>query len=545
MPDFIEKWGRGPFIKTCGGLALTTVAVGVGFNSVLGAAVVGVPSALFAMVGFRDMSQTHHSILRNFPVLGHVRYVFESIRPEIRQYFVEGDQEAAPFSRENRTLVYQRAKGDVETVPFGTRKNVYETGYEWLNHSMFPVPKCEHARVLIGGTYSSALLNVSAMSFGAISANAVLALNTAAKMGGFSHNTGEGGASPFHLQPGGDVVWNVGTGYFGARNKVTGKFDPQEFAKTASNPSIKMIEIKLSQGAKPGEGGILPGAKVTPEIALTRGVELGQDCVSPSAHSAFGDAEGLILFAQELRKLSGGKPIGFKLCVGNAVEFAQVCKAMVDLEQYVDFITVDGKEGGTGAAPSEYSNHVGTPLIEGLYIVHNLLVGAGLRDRVKVIASGKIFSGFGMFRAVALGADVCNSARGMMFALGCIQSLKCHTNKCPVGVATQDKQLQLGLVVPDKAERVARFQQKTVASFLHLCASAGVDHPSKLNSSHLMIKTSKHGFAPYSELNPPLERGELLQAHPTRAHPLRVSWNEACQIADQKHHDQNKAKKHA
>ena len=440
-------------------------------------------------VGVHDLVQRRHALLRNYPVIGHGRYLFEAIRPEIQQYFVESNIDGKPFDREQRSLIYQRAKGALQTMPFGTQRDVYEAGHEWLTHSLAPRPTHEHdPRVPIGGPdcaqpYAAAHLNVSAMSYGSLSKNAIRALNTGARAGGFYHNTGEGGLSPYHLEPGGDVCWQIGTGYFSCRD-AAGRFDPALFAERAHQPAVKMIELKLSQGAKPSHGGILPAAKVTPEIAAIRLVPMGADVLSPPAHSAFDSPTGLLEHLALMRQLSGGKPVGFKLCVGDRAEVLAICKAMLATGITPDFITVDGAEGGTGAAPVEFTNSVGTPLREGLLLVHNALVGVGLRDRVRLIASGKITSGFDLVRAIVLGADLANSARGMMFALGCIQARRCHENNCPVGVATTDELLASALDVPSKARRVASYQAATVHAFLELVGAAGLSAPSQLAPQH-------------------------------------------------------------
>lgn len=449
---------------------------------------------LFTM-GFADTLQKKHAIKRNFPLLGRIRYVFEGIRPEINQYFVESDLDGRPFDREKRANIYQRAKRALNTHPFGTKKDVYETGYEWINHSIAPkpIPK-EEFRVTVGGPlctqpYSASIFNISAMSYGALSKNAVKALNMGAKDGGFYHNTGEGGLSPYHLEPGGDIVWQIGTGYFGAR-KPDGGFSEDLFAQKSAHPNIKMIEIKLSQGAKPGHGGILPKEKITPEIAAIRHVSMDEDVLSPPYHSAFSTPKELLLFVDKLRKLSGGKPVGFKLCMGNPHEFIAICKAMLELKLYPDFITVDGGEGGTGAAPLEFSDSIGTPLDDGLSFVHNILKGFGLRKDIKIIASGKITTGVNVMSKIALGADMCNSARGMMFALGCIQALQCHSNTCPTGVATQDPELVKGLVVSDKWKRVSNFHHATVHNFMEILAAAGLENPGELTANQIQRRVS-------------------------------------------------------
>ena len=416
----------------------------------------------------------------------------ETLRPEIHQYFVETDQGGRPFNRDQRAQVYQRAKNIDAVMPFGTRFDVYEEGYEWVTHSLWPKHiEEELSRVDIGGAsclqpYSASIMNISAMSYGALSDNAILALNGGAKLGNFYHNTGEGGVSRFHLQPGGDIVWNVGTGYFGCRNK-DGTFSAEMFADTVSKPQIKMIEIKLSQGAKPGHGGLLPGSKVTEAIAEARGVSVGEDCNSPPQHSAFRNPHELIEFVQTLRELSAGKPVGFKLCVGNPVEFAAIVRAILDVgvDHAPDFITIDGSEGGTGAAPPEFSNRIGMPLVEGLSIARNFLLGTDLKDHIKLIASGRVLNGFDLIRTLALGADVCNSARGMMFALGCIQALQCGSNKCPTGIATQNPRLFNGLHVDDKRVRIRNYQHKTVHTALEIVGALGLKSPSDLRPEHV------------------------------------------------------------
>lgn len=467
-------------------------------------------------VGVHDYVQTSHAVLRNFPVIGHLRYLLEELRPEIQQYFIELETEGMPFSRDQRSVVYQRAKNVRDTIPFGTQKDVYEVGYEWINHSMQPLHLAERdLRVMVGGPdctqpYSASLLNISAMSFGSLSANAVQALSQGAQLGGFAHNTGEGGISPYHLAGGGDLIWQIGTGYFGCR-RPDGSFDPERFAQNAAQEQVKMIEVKLSQGAKPGHGGILPAAKLTPEIAAIRGVPLGADVLSPPGHSTFDTPLGLLAFVAELRRLAGGKPVGFKLCVGNRHEFLAVCKAMVESNITPDFITVDGGEGGTGAAPMEFANHVGSPLVEGLIFVHNALVGFDLRERVRIIAVGKVTTGFGMIKRLALGADLCYAARGMMLALGCIQAMRCNTNRCPVGVATQDAHLRQGLVVAEKYMRVANFHRQTIRGVLELLGAMGLEDPADLTPWHVVRRVSATEVKPYAQIYRFLPRGALLQ----------------------------------
>jgi glutamate synthase domain-containing protein 2 len=450
---------------------------------------------LLVGLGLRDVRQTRHSILRNYPVIGHLRFLLEFVRPEMRQYFIESDNEAAPFSRQQRSLVYQRAKGDPDKRPFGTQLDVHAEGYEWINHSMAPTSLPTHDfRVLIGagGTtctqpYSASLFNISAMSFGALSAHAVLALNAGARKGGFAHDTGEGSISQYHRVHGGDLIWEIGSGYFGCRD-AQGRFDEARFIDNARDPQVKMIEVKLSQGAKPGQGGVLPGSKVTPEIAAARGVPVGVDCLSPASHSAFGTPTELLQFVERLRQLSGGKPVGFKLCIGHPWEWFGIAKAMLETGLLPDFIVVDGGEGGTGAAPLEFTNHVGAPLQEGLLLVHNTLVGLNLRHRIRIGCAGKIVGAFDVARALALGADWCNSARGFMFALGCLQAQTCHTGACPTGVTTQDPQRQKALVVPDKSERVYRFHQGTLHALKELVQAAGLNDPSELGPQHIVCR---------------------------------------------------------
>ncbi|MEE3367713.1 MAG: FMN-binding glutamate synthase family protein [Planctomycetota bacterium] len=482
------------------------------------------------LLGIRDLTQNKHAICRNFPVLGHMRYFLELIRPEIYQYFIENDTEGVPFGREQRSLVYQRAKNVRDTTPFGTKDDVYAPGYEWVNHSILARHiDVEDMRVTVGGPdckqpYSCSLLNISAMSFGSLSRQAIISLSTGAKMDNFAHNTGEGGLSPYHLEGGGDLIWQIGTGYFACRDEA-GAFSPSMFSEKSANPAVKMIEIKLSQGAKPGHGGILPAAKVTPEIAKIRGVPLGKDVLSPPGHSAFSTPIGLLEFVKQLRELSDGKPIGFKLCVGKRREFLAICKAMVQTGITPDFIVVDGGEGGTGAAPLEFSNHIGAPLVQGLIFVHNALVGYSLRDKIRIIASGKVTSGFGMLKRLALGADACYSARAMMMSLGCIQALKCNSNHCPVGVATQEKHLAAGLVPSDKAPRVASYHRETIRSLAEMLGALGLSSAEELRPWHLMHRISVAETRHYGELYNFLRDGDLL------ADELPADYRRACESA--------------
>jgi glutamate synthase domain-containing protein 2 len=480
--------------------------------------VAGVPLALFAalsVLGTRDLLQTRHAVLRNYPISAHLRFLLETIRPEMRQYFFEGEKDGTPFSRDKRAVAYQRAKMVLDKRPFGTQYDVYADGYEWVRHSMVPRP---HAlapfRIAIGGPdctkpYDASVFNISAMSFGALSPNAIRALNKGAKAGGFAHDTGEGGLSPYHRENGGDLIWEIGSGYFGARNP-DGSFSPEHFAETATLDQVKMVELKISQGAKPGHGGVLPAAKVSEEIAVTRGVPIGCDCISPSGHSVFSTPVEMMGFIAEMRRLSGGKPAGFKLCIGHPWEFLAVCKAMLQTGIYPDFIVIDGKEGGTGAAPLEFLDHIGMPMREGLNFVHNALIGINARDRIKLGASGKIISAFDIARAMALGADWCNAARGFMFALGCIQSQSCHTDTCPVGVATQDRTRQRALVVGDKWIRVRNFHAATEHALREIVSAAGLDHPKEFMPAHFSRRVSARDVVTYAELYPTLKPGELL-----------------------------------
>lgn len=461
------------------------------------------------LMGYTDILQRRHTIKRNFPVVGRLRYVLESFRPEIMQYFVETDTEGRPINRIFRTLIYQRAKKANDTSPFGTQMNVYRSGYEWLEHSIFARQSTEEEmdpRVMIGGPdctqpYSSSLLNISAMSYGSLSSRAIFSLNKGAKMGNFAHNTGEGGISEYHLEPGGDLIWQVGTGYFGCRT-ADGRFDPEKFKVNASLPQVKMIEIKLSQGAKPGHGGILPGVKNTEEIARIRGVIAGTDVFSPPGHSAFSTPDEFMYFIKKLRTLSDGKPIGFKLCIGKQEEFLAICLAMKNTDIQPDFITVDGGEGGTGAAPVEFSNSMGMPLRDGLVFVQDTLLKMGLRKNIKIIAAGKIFTGFHLARAMAIGADVCASARGMMLALGCIQALECNKNTCPVGVTTQDKRLIRGLDPEDKSIRVYNFHKETLKSLVEMTAASGLAHPQDIQRRDINRRVTTMKVMDYEEIYP-------------------------------------------
>lgn len=475
-----------------------------------------IPVAPLLALAVWDLLQKKHSICRNYPLLGRLRFLQEAIRPEWHQYFIESDTDGRPYNRVQRTLIYERAKNISGLQPFGTELDVYSQEYEWLMHSISPRPKSEeHFRLNVGGPdcskpYSCSLVNISAMSFGAISPNAIRALNKGAKLGGFYHTTGEGGLSPYHKEFGGDLVWQIGTGYFGCRDD-NGAFAADLFAEQAKIDSVRMIEIKVSQGAKPGHGGVLPAAKVTKEIAATRRVPMGQDCVSPPGHSAFGTPVEMCRYIQQLRELSGGKPVGFKLCVGRPHEFMAICKAMLSTGIVADFITVDGAEGGTGAAPPEFSDSLGTPLREGLVFVQNTLVGCGLRDRGRIASSGKVASAFHIARNMALGADWCNIARGFMMAVGCIQAQSCHTNKCPVGVATQDPLLQRAIDVGDKSQRAFHFHHNMMETLAEIVAAAGLNHPQELLPAHICRRSGPTQVETYEQAYDFLEPDELLQ----------------------------------
>ena len=480
-------------------------------------------------IWLHDVIQKKSSIRRNFPIVGNFRYLFEFLRPEIQQYFIANDEEETPFNRETRSVIYRRAKNVRDTIPFGTSKDIWEDGYTWVAHSLAP-KKVEDVepRITIGGDqckkpYSASRLNISALSFGALSANAIKALNKGAKIGNFAHNTGEGGLSSHHLQ-GGDIIFQLGTGYFGCRDE-NGNFDDKSFVEIAELDVVKMIEIKLSQGAKPAHGGILPAAKLTKEIAEIRKIKMGQDVISPAAHTAFSTPKGLLEFVDKLRKLSGGKPVGFKLCIGRLVELFAICKAMLETGILPDFITVDGAEGGSGAAPLEFCNRIGEPLDSALYLVHNALVGTGLRDKIRIICSGKVATGFDIVYRIASGADLCNSARAMMMSIGCVQSKQCDANTCPTGVATQNLRLQKGLDVDDKMQRVSSFHHNTIHSFLEIVGAMGLTNPSQLKPSHLIHRVSKHESKLLSQVLEYLEPGQLLKGEvPER---FKSEWDAA------------------
>jgi glutamate synthase domain-containing protein 2 len=510
-------------------LILIATLLGI-YKEILILIIIGILYSPILLLGLFDMFQKKHTLLRNFPVLGHFRYILESIRPEIHQYFVETDRGGRPFSRDQRAIVYQRAKKQLDTRPFGTQINVYETGYEWVNHSITPLHlDNEEMRCLIGGPnclkpYNASILNISAMSYGALSSNAIQALNKGAKKGNFAHNTGEGSISPHHLKNHGDLIWQIGTGYFGCRTE-DGNFNPDLFKEKSLCEEVKMIEIKISQGAKPGHGGILPAIKNTKEIAAIRHVPQGTEVLSPGFHTTFSTPIELCLFIQKLRDLSGGKPIGIKLCIGKRREFLAICKAMVKTGIAPDYICVDGGEGGTGAAPLEFQNHIGCPLREALVFVHNALVGFALRKNTRLIVGGRIITGFDIISHISSGADMCYSARGMMMALGCIQALQCNSNICPTGVATHDKELVKGLVIGDKAERVHQFHKQTLFSVKEILGSMGIKHTNELRPWHLMRRIGPFEIKHYGELFEYLEEGALLQDS------LPKNWARACKSA--------------
>lgn len=480
-----------------------------------------VPAVVFGLLtllGIRDSLQERHSILRNYPILGHVRFLFEDVAPEVHQYFVEANTDGKPYSRDQRALAYRLAKGEADVKAFGTEQEVYRTGYAWLAHSIKPKPLVEdparNLRVRVGEgrcaqPYDTSVLNISGMSYGALGSNAIRALNRGAAQGGFAHNTGEGGISRYHLEEEGDLVWQIGTGYFGCRAK-DGSLDFAQFADRAQHPAVKMIEIKISQGAKPGHGGFLPSAKISRAIAEARGIPQGEDCISPPWHRAFGTPRELLDVVDRLRELSGGKPVGFKICIGDPVQFFCIVKAMQESAQFVDFVTIDGAEGGTGAAPLEFTDHVGMPLVESLVIARKGLVGAAIDHEVRIAASGKLLSGFEIASAMALGADWCSQARGFMFALGCIQAQRCHANTCPVGVATQNPRLQRALVVPRKADRVRHFHEGTVGNLAAIVAAAGLEHPGELRPRHFWVRAGRADVHRVDEVYGRMRRGELL-----------------------------------
>lgn len=517
----MEKWLPSRYLAFAACVLVCLLAL-IGWNHGIGAKLLALVSGVLVAIGVADLAQTRSTLRRNYPLISHIRFFFEFVRPMLRQYVVESDNEEVPFSHVQRAVVKQRAKNALDVRPFGTELNVYEERYEWLNHSIRPSLIDSHDfRITVGGPqctqpYSASVFNISAMSFGAISPNAIRALNEGARRGGFYHDTGEGSLSAYHRENGGDIVWELGSGYFGACERA-GVFSEARFAEKAVLPQVRMIEVKLSQGAKPGHGGVLPAPKVSAEIAATRGVPMGQDCISPSRHSAFDTPEGLLRFVARLRELSGGKPTGFKLAIGHPWEWFGIAKAMTTTGILPDFIVVDGGEGGTGAAPLEFTDHVGAPLREALMLVHNTLVGLNLRDRIRIGASGKVITAVDLARTLSIGADWCNAARGFMFALGCIQSQNCHTDRCPTGVATQDPRRWQKLDVPDKASRVANFHANTLHALKELIQAAGLDHPSELGPEHVIRRVSSNEVRSLASLYRFLEPGELLAGVPEHA----------------------------
>ncbi|GAA6135216.1 FMN-binding glutamate synthase family protein [Oceaniserpentilla sp. 4NH20-0058] len=490
---------------------------------------------LYSLIGLHDVLISKHTLNRLYPVAAYMRYLLESFRAEVQQYFIASNTEELPFNHEQRSLVYQRAKNERDTIAFGTQRNLLEQDYLSLWPSL-QVKKVleETKRVTFGSKdctqpYQAALLNISAMSFGALSPNAIEALNLGAKKGNFFHNTGEGGVSPYHLKHGGDLVWQIGSGLFGCRTE-DGEFDAEKFKQTASLSNIKMIEIKLSQGAKPGHGGVLPKSKISDEIATIRGVNKHQDCISPSNHPKASSPKALLAFIQELRTLSDGKPIGFKLCLGNPAEFLSICKAMLETNILPDFITIDGAEGGTGAAPVEFSNRLGMTCLEATYIVNNALIGCGIRDQIKLISAGKTASSFDLLSKLAMGADTVNAARTMMMALGCIQSRSCNTNHCPTGIATQDPARGHALNIQDKSQRVANFQRNTLYSFFELVGSMGLDNPNLLTPNMLKRRTSSELSVSMGSLVPQLNPNALVHSQSIDG-PWKEWWDGACSEA--------------
>ncbi len=488
------------------------------------------------------MLQSKQSIRRNFPVIGHMRYIFEMVRPEINQYFIESNTDGTPFSREERSVVYQRSKRVTDTVPFGTQRNVYEEGYEYVPHSISPVHvNPQGLRISVGGNdcskpYFASIFNISAMSYGSLSQNAIRALNGGAKDGNFAHNTGEGGLSPYHLENGGDIIWQIGTGYFGCRDEK-GNFDQKLFSDRSKDERVKMIEIKLSQGAKPGHGGILPKEKLTKEISLIRNVPMGFDVISPPWHSAFSSPKELCGFIKTLRESSGGKPVGIKLCIGRESEFMSLCKAMIETKIYPDYISIDGAEGGTGAAPLEFSNSVGMPGLDAIVFVVNNLRGFDLKKDIRVFASGKLTSAFGIIRHLSMGVDVCYAARPFMLSLGCIQALRCNTNDCPTGVATQNPTLMNGLVVPVKRTRVKNFHEQTLKGVAEILGAMGVKDHRHLTPHHLKTRVGQFDVRSLDDLVEWVEPGAFLRGDvPTKwMHDFEISTADSFTALESKH----------
>jgi len=527
----MHRWLPGRYLPFALCVAAFLLALALWKTGTVAHVAAAVAGAL-SLLGVVDLAQRRSTLRRNFPVSSHIRFLFEYFRPMLRQYVVESDTDEVPFSHAQRSIVKQRAKQAPDVRPFGTLLDLYAERYEWLNHSMAPTTIAgRDFRIDVGGPqcerpYSASVFNISAMSFGSLSPNAIRALNEGARIGGFFHDTGEGSLSRYHREGGGDIVWELGSGYFGACERA-GVFSAERFVERATLDQVRMIEIKLSQGAKPGHGGVLPAAKVSAEIAETRGVPMGEDCISPSRHSAFDTPEGLLHFVAELRRLSGGKPVGFKLAVGHPWEWFGIAKAMTTTGILPDFIVVDGGEGGTGAAPLEFANHIGAPLREALMLVHNTLVGLDLRERIRIGASGKIITAFDLARTLAIGADWCNAARGFMFALGCIQSLSCHTDRCPTGIATQDRGRWKHLDVPDKAQRVANFHAGTLHALKEMLQAAGLSHPSELGPEHVIRRISANEVRSLAALYRFLDPGELLGGRVPEHAVFQRFWNAA------------------
>ncbi len=482
------------------------------------------------LISLKDFLQKKRSVLSNFPLLGRFRFFLESIRPELRQYYWEADDDELPYSRNQRTMVYQRSKDEGGVRPFGSLEKMYENDFVWLNHSITPSKiNDDNFRTKVGkgkNAYEMSVLNISGTSFGAISPPAITSLNKAAKIGGFAHNTGEGSLSKYHESGEGDTIWQISTGYFGCRDKK-GEFNPKNFSIKAKLDQVKMIEIKLSQGAKPGHGGMLLAPKVTSEIAETRGVEEGKDCISPPRHKEFSNPSQLLDFVEKLRKLSGGKPIGIKLCIGHPWEFISIVKTMVLEKRIIDFVTVDGSEGGTGAAPAEFTDHIGCPLKDAIVFVDNALVGANLRDRVKIGVSGKIVSAFDIAHVCALGADWVNMARPFMFSIGCIQCRSCHTGECPTGIATMDPMRYRAIDIEDRSNRAYNFHKNTLFVLKELLEAVGVTHPVQLNRRHIVRRLSESDIRLADQIYPKAVKGELLLKKKKEvADPrLNVYWN--------------------
>jgi len=518
-------WGRYTALLLSGLLTIALIPVVI-MEPLLGPILL-LTFALTAL-GINDFFQKNYSMRANFPIIGHLRSLFESVRAELRQYYWEDDKDELPYSRNQRSMVYQRAQSVLAARPLGSIENMYEEDFSWLNHSMSPVHiEAKDFRTTVGEgemAYPMSLLNISGTSFGSLSPRAIEALNTGAALGDFAHNTGEGSLSKYHQAGGGDLIWQISTGYFGCRTPE-GRLDREVFSEKAQLDTVKMIEIKMSQGAKPGHGGMLLGSKVTPEIAMTRGIPVGEDCISPSSHPEFSTPNELLDFAIELRTLSGGKPVGIKLCIGHPWEFIAIVKAMVERQEFLDFVTIDGAEGGTGAAPVEFTDHLGCPLQDALVFVDNTLIGAGVRDRIKIGVSGKVVSAYDIVKHCALGADWINMARPFMFALGCIQARDCASGHCPTGIATMNPSLYRVLDVKKKAKMVRNFHQNTLLAFAELIGATGVTHPKSLNRRHIVRRLSASEIRLADQIYPSVEPGALLRGEAVDDPRLDVYWN--------------------